>query len=338
MGIVIREVDFARDLDALMEVFDECFNMRSTRERFEWLYVNNPDGRATAWFVINDETGEVAGCTAVFPRRVRVAGMREPVAAWNCGDFAIRRRYRTMGAAVKLRRAAKDGIDAGQSAFLYAHPNDRMLAVHMRAGHRVLGRMVRYARPLRLRTGSGALDRTSSYAFRWWKARPFRRAAEVDRVMDGRLPRDLDVLDDMAAGRNCTALVRDTTYLEWRFLRNPVERSEFLIVRRNGRPVGYLVYVMKGEAALAKDWLAVDESARYDLFADLLEVGRQRDAASVSVVALETHPDLPALRRQGFLPRPDASSAVTYVAESHTNRGSVVDPKSWYMTVGDRDV
>jgi hypothetical protein len=56
------------------------------------------------------------------------------------------------------------------------------------------------------------------------------------------------------------------------------------------------------------------------------------------VIALETHPDVPALRRLGFMLRPEGTTAVTYASEDHPVRADVMDASRWYMTSGDRDV
>ena len=44
-------------------------------------------------------------------------------------------RYRAGGAAIALRRAARTAVDQGVRPFLYAHPNERMLQIHIRVGH-----------------------------------------------------------------------------------------------------------------------------------------------------------------------------------------------------------
>ena len=107
---------------------------------------DNPHGLATGWKVVDGETGEVVGFTVALPRKVSVFGKR--VIAWNCADFSIDTKFRTLGVAAKLRRAARDAIDAGQHPFLYAHPNEKMLVVHKRVGHTVIGQSHRYARLL----------------------------------------------------------------------------------------------------------------------------------------------------------------------------------------------
>lgn len=338
MAIQVTEADFEHDLDDVIRLFEAGFGMEGTRERFEWLYRDNPDGRAIAWFAVDDRDGARVGCTAVFPRRVRFAGHERPVMAWNCGDFVVLKQYRTLGTAVTLRRAARAGIDAGQAAFLYAHPNDRMLAVHLRAGHGQMGTMGRWARPLQVVDRGAALRWFSRPALRLWR-RP-RRAGrfDVELVPADRLPPDIDGVDEATAGRIGTALVRDRAYLGWRFGRNPVERSEALIARQGGRPVGYLVFTMKAGSGVVKDWLAATPEARDELFAALLGELWGRDARSASVIALDTHPDLAALSRAGFLRRPESSAVVTYAPAASPMRPALSDPARWYMTVGDRDV
>ena len=337
MGILVTEVDFEGELEAILQLFETGFQMQSSPERFRWLYGENPDGRAITWLVSDEQSGAKVGCTAVFPRRVRIAGEKKPIIAWNCGDFAILKKYRTLGAAVKLRRAARDAVDAGKVGFLYAHPNDRMLAVHLRAGHGVIGRMVRYARPLRLTNRGAIVRQLSGAALRLWRWPHRPRRLSLDLVASDRLPADIDCVDETTAGRN-TALVRDRAYLDWRFGRNPLERSEVLIAREGGRPAGFLVFAMKQNVGIVKDWLAVTDAARDELFSALVGELWRRGASSVSVIALETHPDLLPLSRMGFLRRPESSAVITYVAAAHPARDRLTNPARWYMTVGDRDV
>ena len=68
---------------------------------------------------------------------------------WNCSDFSVLQKFRTLGIAASLRRAAKQAIDAGRAAFLYAHPNSNMQLIHERVGHSRIGGMFRYTKVLR---------------------------------------------------------------------------------------------------------------------------------------------------------------------------------------------
>ncbi len=72
---------------------------------------------------------------------------------------------------------------------------------------------------------------------------------------------------------------------------------------------------MKNGAVAIKDWLAVETGARDQVFVACLREARQRGGASATVSVLETHPDVSALRRLGFVRRPESSTVVTYATE-----------------------
>ena len=203
------------------------------------------------------------------------------VLAWNCGDFSIAKRYRTMGTAVKLRRAAREGIDAGKSAFLYAHPNDRMLQVHLRVGHEPLAKMHRYAKALAVAQPGTWLNRWATTGLRFLGSEAFVRInGDVQIVASEMLPADIDDVYRQVQQRLGTAVVRDRRYLNWRFHGTPERDTETLILRANGRPSAYVVFSVKNHILQIKDWLAVEPKARDQAFAACLCEARHRRAVT----------------------------------------------------------
>lgn len=338
LTLAVRDVDLRHEMPVLVDVFNRGFNVELPAARFEWLYQQNPDGPSTCWFVIDERSGEIAGCTAVFPRRIQVRGQSRPVVAWNCGDFCILPRYRVGGAALALRRAARNAVDAGESPFLYAHPNDRMLQIHLRVGHQPLGTMIRLARPVRVAAGGGIAARVGTLALRL--ARPERVLAWGDTitVAGGPLPADVDGLFERVRGDIGTALVRDARYLTWRFLDCPLHEYRFALARRGGELAGYLAFCLSGGQLLVKDWLGVDARAVRALFGAAIDEAIAADAASASVTLLDTHRDIGVLRSMGFAQRAETSTSITYVPDHVPWRADVANGAAWYMTVGDRDV
>jgi hypothetical protein len=335
-ALAVREVDLAAEMPALVDVFQRGFKMVVPEARFDWLYRQNPDGIATAWFVLDEASGEIAGCTAVFPRRVQVHGCPGHVVAWNCGDFCIMPRYRTGGAAIKLRRAARTGVDAGRAAFLYAHPNDRMLPIHLRVGHQPLGRMIRLARPTRLarKDAVGQLCNLGLRLIRVDRLWP----VDDDEIAAKSLPPEIDGLFDRTRQSLGTALVRDRTYLTWRFLQFPLCEHRFIFARRRGVLTGYLVYGVSGGQLHIKDWVGIDERAVRTLFSAAVSEAIAAGATSASVTLLENHRDREVIARLGFGRRPETSTSIVYAPASFETRDGVTSAAAWYMTVGDRDV
>jgi len=118
MGYTIKIADLEKDRDIMISILERNRNRVDIDyiKRYDWIYLNNPYGRAKAWIIFDDKSNRPVGFTGVFPRPVYVEG--EKYLAWNCGDFSIDKKYRTLGVALKLRRAAKLDVDNGEVPFL----------------------------------------------------------------------------------------------------------------------------------------------------------------------------------------------------------------------------
>lgn len=352
MGILIREANLIKERDVLVNT------LRSNRptlphnypflERYQWLYEKNPYGEAKAWLAIDDTSGEVAGFTVALPREINVLG--EQVYCWNCADFSINKKYRTLGAAIKLRRAAKDGVDSGKMPFLYAHPNDRMLVVHQKVGHLIIGKMVRYAKPLKLNKkarevfGENILSKSVSAV-----GNPILRITSKEFFHKGKY--ESSTFKDVQFGEEFSDFyekfrrqykvsgVRSAEYLNWKYLENPLYEAQTHLIRMNGELIGYIIYSVDNEVAQVREvcYLDRDNADKY-LLASFLSDLRGQAICSASFVLLDSNPFIDTLKYFGFKFRPDVSSSVIVYAPSSSKLAEIVlDGKNWFMTVGDRD-
>lgn len=318
------------------------------RARFEWLYKDNPQGQAIVWSVRRSETGDVAGFTSALPRWVAVEGELRP--AWNCADFSMHPKHRTLGPAIRLRRAAREGVDQGRVEFLYAHPNPRMAVIHNKVGHQALGRMVRMARVLRtapyLRRklksalASDAIGAIGDQVMRLG-SREFRHrcGTKVDVVKDIRFDDRFDALFDVAKSELSVVGVRDAAYLNWRYADNPLHETDALLANEDGELRGYLLFFVQDGVVHVKDAFPPhDMNVMQDLVVSLIRYGQKIGAASVSFALLESSSLLPILASHGFRQREDCSEMYVYAPEQYAGRNFVVDKDRWALTVGDRDV
>ena len=315
--------------------------------RFDWLYRRNPDGEAVLWAIREEKTGRMVGFTVCLPRRVMVDGRVH--LCWNGADFSILPRYRTLGLAIKLRRMAKEGIDAGRAAFLYAHPNERMAVVHQKVGHVPVGPMVRYAIPLK----------TAPYLRRKlpaWLAQPagtlldpvvhlcsryrwHRRRHEIRWVSPARFGDHYDRLFEENATCARVVGVRDARYLNWRYAANPLYKTHAVEAWDDGRLRGYLLFIIQDRTAQIKDvFPPQDQAVVGDLVAAAIRQARKRGLQSASFTALDGNPLLAQLQRLGFRRRPDGSMMYAYAPEGSPLREVILEQRNWFLTVGDRDV
>jgi len=354
MGIVIREAELPADRDILLNTLlrnREQGDNTLRQARFEWSLSCNPYGRPRAWLAIDESAGKVIGSVSAFPRRVLING--EAALGWNGGDTSIDQQFRTLGAALKLRRAVKACVDRGEMAFLYSHPVDRMRAVLEKVGHAVIGKLARHGLILRLdrlaneRLGKNFLAAALAHAANpllqaWaWKGIFSARAGAVVRVQERhQFGDEFDALFARAAKNYSIIAERDARFLSWRFLQNPLHGNcKIFRLEVEGCLRGYAIVDLTGDGgARILDFL-VDEQRR-DLpimLAGLIRWLRPKGVCSVSVRANDHHPILPLLRSFGPTSLDTVNSGIAlHVAAGEANR-LLLDERNWYMTQADRD-
>ncbi|MFQ5598031.1 MAG: hypothetical protein ACE5GK_08275 [Nitrospiria bacterium] len=348
MGVVVREADLHRDQAVLIKTLNENRSHTTDTHRYRWRYLDNPHGQAKAWLAIDDKNGTVAGFTVAHPRVMSVEG--KAVVCWNCGDFSIHKKYRTLGVAVKLRSAATQCINRGDPPFLYAHPNDRMTLIHLKVGHKTLGQMVRYARPIgldrflpKLLQGtpvSSGLRRTYHRGLSMLKGASRFRLPFDCRVVEG-FWEDAPYEDLMAMAKKEWKIVgrRDGSYLKWRFGEQPSQKISTLLLFKKNKLVAYAFFSLQDRVMHVHDLFSLPEDRVFNgLVAHITEAAYDYKAETVSIVLLESNPLIPSLLRNGYLLRPERSNVMVHVFPGFTSGHVIVDEENWFMTVGDRDV
>lgn len=354
MGIAIREADLPADRDILLDTLlrnrDHGDNARR-QARFEWSLSGNPYGRPRAWLAIDESSEKVIGSVTAFPRRVLING--EAALGWNGGDTSIDREFRTLGAALKLRRAVKECVDRGEMRFLYSHPVDRMRAVLEKVGHAVIGKLARHGLILRLDRIAGerlgknflaaALARTANPFLRtWaWKGAVAARTGAIVRVQERHhFGEEFDALFARAAKNHPVIAERDARFLAWRFLQNPLH-PEFKIFRleTEGRLNGYAIVDFTGDGgARILDFLVAEP--RGDLAALLAGIVRALQPTGICSISVRAHdhsPVLPRLRAFGPTSLDTMNSGIALHVAPGTANGVLLDERNWFMTQADRD-
>ncbi len=353
MAYIVRKADLEKDRHHMVHILENNRNVPDFdyNKRIEWIYINNPFGRAKAWLVWDDKKNIPVGFTGVFPRPVYVNGKRFDV--WNCGDFSIEKKYRTLGIAAKLRKAAKLDVDNGVVPFLYAHPNKRMEAIHLYVGHKKIARMKRYALPFRANrviqniVKNAALARLLAKPINFVLSLKYRFSTFLG--LSGKLHYGIQLTDEhdrLFEYMKQTFTVigdRSRTYLNWKFNENPNRRYEQFDLYYKETLVGSIFYVRRDEFIHIIDIL-IDDFDRFAgqlfrMFVNTIRPAYKRNIVSLSFIVQEFNPFIPVMEKLGFRFRDDATSGViSYVSPGQeTLRETVYDGHNWFMTVGDRD-
>jgi len=349
MPIQIIEANVGREISVFVKLLNRNREKEVTAERFEWLYLNNPHGSAKAWFVVDENTGKKVAFTCVLPRMMSVDG--KEFLAWNCGDFSVDKRFRTLGVAIKLRRKAKEAVDQGSIPAFYVHPNDRMKTIHESVGHHCIGKMKRYVKLLRvdrqinkilknevLRRFSGLIG-NALLRFNDLLPQNNDKACKVFCLKNEPFSSEYDELFSQLAPHYRVIGDRSASYLNWRYHQNPLYKTDRFEIRKLGVLKGYILYTVKDDLVIFKDILCVSEKStqRY-LLEKWIAFLRTERIQSISATFMNENPMISLFESLGFRVRPDESSVFAYAKKGSAIRESWLDGKNWYMTVGDRDV
>jgi len=344
--ISIRQVDPAAERERILSVLAANLPAAAAPERFDWLYLSNPDGRALVWLA-EDENGDAVGTSAAHPRRMRVGG--GPVRALNLGDFAVERSQRTLGPALRLLRETLAPVRDHAYAFSYDFGNASMQAVYRRMRVHALGCSERWMQPVVMRRvmrdklGAEWLAAIAGGAgdALWYVRRSIHgrvRGLKHD-VLAGECGDEFDALDArLGCGRQVTG-VRDATYLNWRYLRHPLWKHEIVCARADGRLAGYAVLRRTKPGAVALvDMRGDDMRVCRMLLSAAVRRAAAQDAAALYVEVLAGSVAAHLIKALAFIRRESTDGPVAFWAADSPLAAELAAASNWWLIGGDRDV
>jgi hypothetical protein len=353
VGIIIREAALPADksilLDTLLRNRDHG-DQALRQARFEWSLTCNPYGQPRAWLAMDESSNQVIGAVSAFPRRVLIHG--QPALWWNGADTSIDQAFRTLGVAMKLRRAVKECVDRGEMRLLYSHPVDNMRLVLEKIGHVVIGRLARHGLVLRFdRFINERLGKNIFSAVAAGLVNPLLRITPgnfgagaglaIRRQEQNRFGEEYDALFERAAKNYAVITERNARFLAWRFLQNPLH-PEFHIFRLEAeqRLCGFALVDLKADGgARILDYLLEDFTAySRPFFAGIIRWLRQNRVSSLSIRSTDLNPILKVLQAFGPVFCDAVNSAIAVHAPADGPDRSVLEINNWFMTQADRDV
>jgi hypothetical protein len=344
--ITIRRVNPAIERNAVLRLLGECLPEAASEDRFDWAYLNNPDGIALVWLAETAD-GEAVGTSAAFPRQFRVNG--DTVRALVLSDFAIDRRFRTLGPAVGLLRATLAPIDDGRFVFALDHPSEAMAAVYRRLGGAELGRQTRYVRLIkfsgvaRRRWGTGlgssivgSLGDITLRAIDW--IRQTRGGLAVN-IHSGKFDNNFDKLAGVL--EECGVIFGDRRfdYLNWRFQSGIRFTYITITVRAAGELLAYAVLRRADSTSMTIVEFVCPAKVAIEraLIGALVDISRRHNVESLQASCVEGSTWSTILSRLGFSGREQSAGAVVYTPKDAKWSDILTDKDQWWLTDGDRD-
>ena len=323
MKLRVRPVDLQHERSKLLELLDRNLGTLDHAARFDWLYNDNPAGRAWSWFVCVDSDDRPVGVASLFPRFFWIDGRVERCG--EVGDFAVDADHRSLGPALRLQRATFEPVDEGLLTFCYdCPPDERGMAPFHRLGLKPVCRATRYRCLLRtdelvrrrIAGGWGVQAPLSSVfnALLWARRRIRSRAKEfiVDRH-EGPFGEEFDALESSLGGQgNVVRLRRMAEDLNWLYRRNPVTSYETITVRRDGELMGFVVFSVSRNRVRVVDLVASSDRARLGLLREVVDTAGSRRKEFVDMWRLSTSRESGFVHKAGFVRREPAKRFVVY--------------------------
>lgn len=344
-ALTIRQVDPAAERERIMSVLAGSLPAAALWDRFDWLYLENPEGPALVWLAEQD--GVALGTSAAHRRRMRVDGRVVPVLL--LGDFGVDPTQRSLGPALRLLRATLAPVEDGSVALSYDFSNAAMQAVYRRMGMTTLGHSERWMLPVSitqlLRERLGRKPLTTMVGGVGDLLLQGRRVLQggADGVQIERLydvcGAEFDRLDARLAPPAGVVGVRDAAYLNWRYRRNPVWRHEIICARRGDELAGYVVLRPTAPSVLSVlDLAGEDEQVSRALVTAASDWAQARHSAALHAEVLAEGPAAQLLQRLGFVRREAQPGPIVCRPADSPHHALLDDAAQWWLLGGDRDV
>jgi GNAT superfamily N-acetyltransferase len=310
--------------------------------RYDWLYRDNPHGRALTWLAVESASGETVGCTSIFPRRVMVGG-RERLGSIG-GDCYIEPRVRRRGLATKLHVASFAGMREAGIEFMYGPPTPNNLGALVKAGSHLVTNYRRWLRPL---TSHGVYQAAFARVPTKFEARLIglpimvldrltksdARGFTVSEVFE--FGDEFDGLFAAASQTHPVACIRDHRYLAWRYRGG---KQTALAMRRDGELVGFITLEKSGHEAAIMDIFSPNDARLIDALLRLvIEYATAWGCARLELRMTEGCAMARRLLRHGFIARDERGFQVA-VADDDAQANTLRAVSSWHLTEADQDL
>lgn len=349
MGYRVRTADPAAVSDELCALWTTNLgaSCRDPKRRLDWFYLENPAGRGVVHLLECDAEPHAVGCMGIGTRRYDVAGRSVSVALF--GDLAVGQKHRSLGPALALQRATRSYAQEHFPLCL-GYPNAKALPSLLRLGFRELGRMVRYAVPLRYRTyverrlpkqaaGLAAAVVDAATALRgtpgYVRSR-LRYHLETLAAPDARF----DDLWQRSRQAYPNVVERSSEFLHWRFLRKPgTSQCRFLALthRQSRQLAAYAVVEPENGAAHIRDLFSTSKEDLAALLDRLLLSLRFEGFTSASLCFLGAPWLVALLTERGFRARADQAVVLDCGKDAPDSPEVLLSPARWYITQADED-
>jgi hypothetical protein len=316
-----------------------------SEDEFVWWFERNPTGYLNIFLA--EEAGALVGISSTASFRVWLEG-GEHLVPFSL-NVLTHPSHRGRGIFTSLELANEADAIARGCRFMLSFPNRLSAPIFLRrlgwrAG-KVAPLAIKVRDPLKVLAVAAHLP-----ALRGWDLRAhaltdwsFRRSRPASVEPIDEFGGQFDVLWRRSCAYRSWGLVKDASYLNWRFLAGPVHRYSCFRIAEAGSTVGYLVTGIAEKRGLRLGYVAdlfVAREAAHLVEDALAAVDANMISADVDAVLAFAQPDPDERRRRSgffYLPTPKRLRFIYKVLDRTLDGLPWAQPLSWRFELGDLD-
>jgi hypothetical protein len=307
--------------------------------RLEWMMSGNPAGRSSWFFAFDRASGALAGMISVMPKDL-ILGDRK-VRAGIVGDLVVDKKFRVYGPALSLVKEVLGSLSDINVDFVYTIPNPHSAKLIEHAGFVIFSDFIHFVRPINLahyqkKYAKWPLSILPSIFLELGLKIGSRDTYHLDAGIQEEEP-DGEELDNLWSSRksdhSVMTGVRDSKFIQWRFIFNPMSKFLMLTCRNNKtkRLSGYLVYTIVDNRIHIYDLFAQTNASAFGLLKRVAKLGRKNSTVGVYVWLSDTIPFINIFKKCGYFMTGDKSPIFIYYREK-------LNFRQWNFLSSDRNI
>ena len=352
------EGDEVQILRLRKKVFGDLDPVRRLPEVWKWQFRENPAGPGFCSLAENDD-GIIVGQYAAIPSRFSIDG--KPARLAFAVDAMTHPRYRRQGLFTALAQDLYDRLEAEHDmSTVWGFPNKHALSGYTkRLGWRILPSIPAMIMPLRpLATIFHALQRLGGHSKTPSNTSPnvsnrnLIKSASADGLYMEPIHRFSGEYDELwqthfiptpsKSGQSCPIIqIRDSRYLQWRYLAASQFHYHPFAIRYNGKRIGYLVLRMMSlrnqSFGVLVDLFPFPVAPNALMNRILSLAGKYVKGLGGDFLTCLSPPNgMRVLKRSGFMRLPEIINPKTWYFGYRCQNGSILN--RWHITFGDTDI
>lgn len=357
----IKETNIKHKKDEILSVLKKNIETSSI-QKYEWNYENSPYGNAKCWTAKNEETNIIVGTASLFPRKILIKN--KPFYTAIAGDFAVDKKHRAFGPALKLIKEVRSNLKNTHFKFIYGVPNKLSKTLFLRIGYKEIGKYERYIKILKTEHLPKEILKQSLHSkIRFKIIKYLLKYKTIQKIADYYIKttskekhykkntkHTIEILDayderfDLLWKKTSKQYniigERNARFLNWRYKQSPIQDYKtFCIIEDKKEITGYITYFIEDKICHVVDILYIrSENILDSLLSEFtLHIREKNNIGAIVIRYLGNKSFDKKLKEYNFHTTEEEDINVTIYSPDFSKDKYILNKQNWHFFTGDTD-